>query len=203
MSAVLDRPDFAIIAGWIKPGEWVLDLGCGDGALLQILTESRGARGYGVEIDPGKVRASIARGINVIQSDLEAGLSGFRDRSFDHVILSLTLQAMRRTEQIVAEMLRVAREAIVTFPNFGYWKLRWQIMQGHMPVSEDLPFQWYDTPNIHLCTIGDFERFCAQRDYDIIDRLVLADGRAVSVLPNLLGSIAVFRLKRRDLRTSG
>lgn len=190
------RPDFDVIASWIKAGEKVLDLGCGDGVLLRHLVEARGVRGYGVEISPAKVLASVKNGINVVQSDLEAGLSGFRDNAFDHVILSLTLQAMHRIEQIVAEMLRVGREAIVTFPNFGFWRHRWQIaLGGRMPVSDELPYQWFDTPNIHLCTVDDFEVFCRQRNYAVIDRSVLNDGKPVTLLPNLLGSMAVFRIR--------
>jgi methionine biosynthesis protein MetW len=196
-TAVLERPDYQVIAGWIRPGERVLDLGCGDGSLLRYLVETRGARGYGVEKNPVKVLASVENGINVIQSDLEAGLSGFRDGAFDHVILSLTLQAMHRTENLVSEMLRVAREAIVTFPNFAYWKHRVQIaLGGRMPVSQDLPYQWYDTPNIHLCTVEDFDVFCRDRRFTIIERRVLHDGRPVGFLPNLRGSIAVFRFTR-------
>ncbi len=196
-AAVLKRPDYEVIAGWIKPGERVLDLGCGDGSLLRYLIEARGARGYGVENNPVRVLASIANGINVIQIDLESGLSGFRDGAFDHVILSLTLQAVYRTENLVNEMLRVGREAIVTFPNFAYWKHRAQVaLAGRMPVSDDLPFEWYDTPNVHLCTVEDFDVFCRDQRFAIIERRVLNNGRPVSFLPNLLGSIAVFRLKR-------
>lgn len=194
---LLDRPDFAVIASWIKPGEKVLDLGCGDGTLLRHLVETRGVRGYGVEINRDKVLASISNRVNVIQNDLEAGLSGFKDGAFDHVILSLTLQAMHRVEYVVAEMLRVAREAIVTFPNFGFWQYRWQLLAGgRMPVSDQIPYQWYDTPNIHFCTIEDFEVFCTAHGYVVTERLVLRDGRRIGWLPNLRGSLAVFRFKR-------
>ncbi|GAB4165479.1 MAG: methionine biosynthesis protein MetW [Rhodocyclaceae bacterium] len=197
-AAVLERPDFRLIASWVAPGSRVLDLGCGDGALLRILADTRGVRGYGVEIDPGNVLASVRTGINVIQSDLETGLSGFRDQAFDQVILSLTLQAVRHIELLVGEMLRVGREAIVTFPNFGYWKLRWQILRGRMPVSSELPYEWYDTPNIHLCTIRDFEVFCRSRGYEVINRNVLHEGAPIRFAANLRGSIAVFRIRRRD-----
>ena len=192
----LERPDFAVIAGWVQPGERVLDLGCGDGALLRLLIETRGARGYGIEIDDANVLAAVGNGLNVIQSDLEAGLSGFEDASFDHVVLSQTLQAMRHTEAIVFEMLRVGREAVVSFPNFGYWKHRMDILNGHMPVSERLPYQWYDTPNIHLCTIADFDDFCAKRNIAVKERRVFDEGRLITEEQNFLGSLAVYRITR-------
>jgi methionine biosynthesis protein MetW len=160
----------------------------------------RGVRGYGIEIDPAGVHASIANGINVLQSDLETGLAGFDDASFDCVILSQTLQAMRHTEDLVAEMLRVGRDAIVTFPNFGHWSHRWQILRGRMPVSSSLPYQWYDTPNIHLCTVADFDAFLAARKCVVENRVVLAGGRPVGALPNLRGELAIYRFTRSDSR---
>jgi methionine biosynthesis protein MetW len=190
------RADFSTIAGWIAPGAQVLDLGCGDGSLLAYLRESRGAAGYGIEIDDEGVLASIGNGVNVIQSDLESGLAGFDEQSFDSVILSQTLQAMRHTELIVLEMLRVGREAIVTFPNFGFWSHRLQVLRGRMPVSGKLPYQWYDTPNIHLCTVADFDAFCEERGFDVLDRVVLHETRRVSALPNLLGSLAIYRFRK-------
>jgi len=196
MKRMLDRPDFDVIAGWVQPGERVLDLGCGEGALLQLLTETRGVRGYGVEIDDANVLAAVKNGVNVIQCNLEEGLSGFEDGAFEHVILSQTLQAMRHTEIIVNEMLRVGREAVVSFPNFGYWKHRMDILNGHMPVSEKLPYQWYDTPNIHLCTIVDFEEFCSKRSIAIKDRMVFDEGRIINEEHNFLGSLAVYRITR-------
>ena len=192
------RSDFETIAHWIKSGDKVLDLGCGDGSLLRYLKETRGAKGYGVEIADEKILASIQNGVNVIQTDLESGLSGFESHSFDFVVLSQTLQAMKHTEGIVREMLRVGRQAIVTFPNFGYWQHRLQVIQGHMPVSSDLPYQWYDTPNIHLCTLTDFEAFCATHGVRILERIVMHRGTAVNTLPNLLGSLAVYRLERLE-----
>jgi methionine biosynthesis protein MetW len=189
----LIRPDLAAVAAWISPNAKVLDLGCGDGTLLKYLSESSKVSGYGVEIDHANILASLGNGVNVIQRDLEAGLSGFESNSFDFVVLSQTLQAMRNTESIVREMLRVGRQGIVTFPNFGHWSNRWQILRGVMPVSPDLPYQWYDTPNIHLCTLADFEAFCTRLGVKVLQRLVLHRGRAIRALPNLRGSLAVYR----------
>jgi methionine biosynthesis protein MetW len=166
--------------------------------LLEFLAASRAAKGYGIEIADENVLACVTRGVNVIQGDLERGLQGFDAGSFDYVILSQTLQAMRHTENIVLEMLRVGRQAIVTFPNFGHWRSRWQVaFGGRMPVSKTLPYEWYDTPNVHLCTIRDFERFCADHSIRILERVVLHAGRRVAFLPNLLGSLAVFRFEKR------
>jgi methionine biosynthesis protein MetW len=190
------RADFVAIARWIRPNARVLDLGCGDGSLLRFLQQERGVNGYGLEIDDDRVLACVKNRINVLQGDLESGLSGFEDQSFDYVILSQTLQAIRHTERIIREMLRVGREGIVTFPNFGNWRLRFQVLAGHMPVSRELPYQWFDTPNIHLFTINDFENFCAKHDVRILERLVMDEGRTVEWLPNLRGSLAVYRFDR-------
>ena len=190
------RADYAAIGGWIAEGARVLDLGCGDGALLAFLAAQRRVRGYGIEIDDAGVLASIRNGVNVLQNDLERGLAGFDDAAFDVVVLSQTLQAMRRIEAIVADMLRVGREAIVTFPNFGHWSHRLQILRGRMPVSQSLPYQWYDTPNIHLCTVADFDAFLSYRGYVVLDREVLARGRPVAFAPNLTGELAVYRFRR-------
>jgi methionine biosynthesis protein MetW len=190
------RSDFAAIAGWVSMGSSVLDLGCGDGSLLKYLMDSRRVTGYGVEIDDNRVLACAKNGVNVIQGDLERGLSEFENGSFDYVILSQTLQAVRNSERVVADMLRVAREGIVTFPNFGYWTNRLQVLGGRMPVSDNLPYQWHDTPNVHLCTIADFERFCKDFGVKILERKVLTRGRPVAVLPNLLGALAVYRFQR-------
>ncbi len=190
------RPDFAAIAAWIPEGASVLDLGCGDGSLLRYLQGTSKVQGYGVEISDDNIVACIRNQVNVIQGDLESGLSGFESNAFDYVILSQTLQATRHTEPLMQEMLRVGREGIVSFPNFGYWRNRMNILQGNMPVSEDLPYQWYDTPNIHLCTLHDFETFCHDNKMYILDRRVMTGDSEIKLLPNLLGSTAVYRFKR-------
>ncbi len=190
------RADLAAIARWISPGAKVLDLGCGDGQLLTYLHQVKQVSGYGIEIEPERVVASIRNGVNVLQMNLETGLSGFDDHSFDTVILSQTLQAMRQTEAILRDMLRVGREGIVTFPNFGYWKNRMQVLLGTMPKSEAMPYEWYDTPNIHLCTLDDFEGLCRTIGARVIERIVIsAEGRRVSAFPNLLGSLAIYRIR--------
>ncbi|PKO35600.1 MAG: methionine biosynthesis protein MetW [Betaproteobacteria bacterium HGW-Betaproteobacteria-7] len=201
MSHTLNRPDFDVIAGWIEPGHKVLDLGCGDGSLLKHLIDSRGVLGWGVEIEDANILAAIKNGINVIQGNLERGLDEFADQAFDHVVLSRTLQTVRHTEGILREMLRVGREAVVSFPNFAYWKNLRSVLDGRMPVSEDLPYQWYDSPNVRFFTLLDFEALCRQMGLVIRERSVLdeqgnpvdnADEREL----NFLGSLAVYRLTR-------
>lgn len=191
-----ERPDFAAIAEWIPDGASVLDLGCGDGSLLRYLNETRMVRGYGVEISDLDIVSCIANGVNVIQNDLESGLEDFESSSFDFVILSQTLQATRHTEALIREMLRVGRQGIVSFPNFGYWKNRLNVLTGNMPVSRALPYQWYDTPNVHLCTLHDFEMFCRDHNVAVLERRVMTGGREANLLPNLLGSTAVYRFQR-------
>lgn len=198
MSNRLYRQDFSIIASWLAFGSKALDLGCGDGSLLSYLRDGLEVKGYGVEKDDTNWLAAMQNDVDVIQMDLEAGLSEFEDNSFDTVILSQTLQAMHNTEDIVQEMLRVGREAIVTFPNFGYWRNRFQIMTGNMPVSEDLPYEWYNTPNVHLCTIHDFDQLCADNNIAIIERKVITNGHEVKLLSNWFGNLAMYRLKRAD-----
>lgn len=197
MSQPLERADFDLIASWVQPGERVLDLGCGDGSLLKRLIEERGAKGYGVELGDAEVLAAIAKGINVIQGNLEQGLAGFVDGTFNHVVLSRTLQTVRHTERILAEMLRVGREAVVSFPNFAYWQNRLAVMGGRMPVSEDLPYEWFNTPNLRFFTLLDFEALCVKMKLIIRERQVLDEGgRLVVEEPNFLGSLAVYRLGR-------
>jgi len=194
----LQRHDFELIARWIPEGSRVLDLGCGDGVLLAGLAATRATQGYGIEIEGSNVLASLKNGVNVIQNDIESGLSAIEDNAFDFVILSQTLQAMRNSESVLNEMLRVGREGIVTFPNFGYWRHRLDILRGHMPVSKTLPYSWYDTPNIHLCTVKDFEGLCAKLGAEILDERVIHGGRTVTMLPNLRGSLGVFRFRRKQ-----
>ena len=194
---MMQRYDYELIASWIPEGSRVLDLGCGDGVLLAGLSATNAASGYGIEIDDGNVLASVKNGVNVIQTDIESGLAKFEDGAFDFVILSQTLQAMRNAESVITEMLRVGREGIVTFPNFGYWRHRLDILRGHMPVSKTLPYSWYDTPNIHLCTVKDFEDLCEKVGAEILDERVIHGDDTITLLPNLLGSVGVFRFRRK------
>ena len=190
------RYDYDVITQWIEPGEKVLDLGCGDGTLLKHRVEVRQVQGYGVENDPDKLQASVRNGINVIQMDLEKGLVGLEDGFFDHVIMSLSLQAMHNTQGILHEMLRVGREAVVSFPNFGYWRHRQSILNGRMPVSESLPHQWYNTPNVRFFTIADFDVLCEMNGIAVRERLAFDEGKLVLEEPNFLASVAVYRLGR-------
>jgi methionine biosynthesis protein MetW len=191
------RQDYQIITEMIEDGSTVLDLGCGDGSLLLHLKQTRNVSGYGVEKDDRNVLASLSNGINVVQSDLEQGLAGFGSAAFDYVVLSLTLQAVHQTEAIIDEMLRVGRQVIVTFPNFGFWRHRLQIFLGQAPVSKQLPYQWYDTPNVHVLTINDFENFCVSHNARILDRVVLSErGRPIDALPNLMGALVIYRFDK-------
>ncbi len=188
-----DRPDLARIASWIAPGSRVLDLGCGNGALLAYLAHHRNVDGVGVEIDDACVVACVQRGVRVVQQNLEEGLKLFEDQQFDTVVLSQTLQSMRHTEHILCEMARVGREGIVSFPNFGYWPHGFSILMGRMPVGRHLPYEWYNTPNIHLCTLQDFERLAAKLGLPIIDRATFKDRAEIRFLPQWRSTLAVYR----------
>lgn len=198
MSAL--RPDLALISDWIAPGSRILDLGCGDGALLAHLAKTRQVRGYGLEIDDDNVAACVAAGINVIQADVDDGLTEFADGSFDYVVMTQALQALVRPDQVLAEMLRVGREVIVTFPNFGHWRVRKALLGGHMPHTPALPAQWYDTENIHLCTLADFEALCRESNWQVLERALLdrshRTGTSIRIAPNLFCEIALYKLRR-------
>jgi methionine biosynthesis protein MetW len=191
------RGDLARIAQWVRPDSRVLDLGCGDGALLAHLKHSKKVQGVGVEISDDRVLSCVKRGVHVIQQNLEDGLAMFDDQQFDTVVLSQTLQSMHNTEHILREMARVAREGIVSFPNFGYWPHGWSILRGRMPVTGQMPYDWYNTPNIHLCTLKDFERLAATLDFTILERATFNDEREVSVLAGWRSTLAAYRFSAR------
>ncbi|MGB7481305.1 MAG: methionine biosynthesis protein MetW [Burkholderiaceae bacterium] len=191
------RPDLAFIAHWVSPGAQVLDLGCGDGVMLDYLQSDKGCAGYGVEIADDKIPLCIARGVAVIQQDLQAGLRLFADDAFDSVLCLSALQMMMDVEGTLRDIARVGREAIVSFPNFGYWPHRVALWRGRMPVSKSLPYQWYDTPNVRCATIPDFEQLANEVGLNVLERVALDDGRPVAFLPNWRGSLAVFRLKKK------
>ena len=195
------RADLQIIQQWIQPGSRVLDLGCGQGELLHYLQNHRQVHGYGLEIDPDNINTCIARGVNVIDKNLDHGLDNFEDQSFDTVVMTQALQAVHYPDRILEDMLRIGREAILTFPNFGHWRCRLYLgTKGRMPVSEFMPYTWYNTPNIHFCTFKDFENLCRERSVRILDRLVVDQTHRTSTLsamwPNLLGEVAIYRVTR-------
>jgi methionine biosynthesis protein MetW len=195
------RFDLTLIQPWINEGSRVLDLGCGDGTLLATLAKQKNVSGVGLEIDPENITQSLAHGVNVIEHDLNLGLGNFRDNSFDMVVMTLALQTLRYPHLVIDEMLRVGRECIVTFPNFGHWRSRWYLSQrGKMPVSKFLPYTWYDTPNIHFCTVKDFEALCADKQIRVLNSAVIgADNNQSSLadrFPNLLGVTAVYHISK-------
>jgi methionine biosynthesis protein MetW len=196
------RDDLAVIYDWVPEGARLLDLGCGDGTLLDALARDKNVTGYGLEIDPDGITACLARGVNVIEQNLDDGLANFDDNSCDLVVMTQALQALRRPDLMLDEMLRVAEEGIITFPNFAYWRHRVHLgLRGYMPVSKSLPYAWYDTPNIHLSTFNDFEHLCREKGLKIIDRAVGVGGHKGNRLsrhwPNLFGEIAIFRVARQ------
>lgn len=195
MTVMYKRADFAAIANWIAPNSQVLDLGCGDGSFLKYLQTQKPVHAYGVEIDDARVLACVQKSLNVIQQDLEGGLALFEDASFDTVVLSQTLQTIHQTETILREMVRVGKECIVSFPNFGHWSHRLAVGLGRMPVSKSLPYQWYNTPNVRVLTVADFENLASSLGLKVLDQCILHEGQQVTLLPNLFGSLALFRVR--------
>lgn len=185
--------EMALIAELVPRGARVLDLGCGNGALLSHLVHERGCTGYGIEINDADVQACLARGVEVIQLNLEEGLALFDDHSFDVVLQLQTLQHLRNTETMLRETARVGRMGIVSFPNFAHWPNRWSVLRGRMPVTRALPYQWYDTPNIRVTTFADFDRLAQRNGLRVRQRFGLQDGRRIDVLPNLRASVGVFQ----------
>jgi len=190
------RQDLEIIASLVPQGARVLDLGCGDGELLALLRDRKACTGYGIELDDGNVLKSLQRGVNVIQLNLEEGLALFDDRSFDVVLQLETLQNLRRTEAMLLETARVGRIGIVSFPNFAHWPNRLQVLNGRMPVTRVLPYQWYDTPNIRVGTFADFAVLARRCGLKVTDSFGLQAGRVVRTAPNLRASVAVFKFER-------
>jgi len=191
------RPDLAFIAHWVKPGAHVLDVGCGDGVMMDYLQSGKSCTGYGLELADEQVLASTKRGVHVIQQDFERGLGIFGDNSFDTVMCLSSLQMMKHVEDLLRDIVRVGREAIVSFPNFAHWPHRIALLRGRMPVSKALPYQWYDTPNVRCATIKDFQELAEEVGLEVMECVALSEGRIVSVMPNLRGDLAVFRLRKR------
>jgi methionine biosynthesis protein MetW len=195
------RPDIAIIADLVTRDARVLDLGCGNGELLAHLKSTKGVNGYGLEIDAEMITRCIEVGVNVIEQDLDHGLGNFAPDSFDLVVMTDTLQSVKRPDVMLDEMLRIGRQCIVTFPNFAHWRCRLYLAsRGRMPVAKHLPHRWFDTPNIHLCTFADFEALCASKRLTVIERFVVNSeyfhNPLVSRFPNLLGTTAFYHLGR-------
>lgn len=195
------RADLEIIQEWIPAGSRVLDLGCGNGELLAWLRDNRDVHGYGLERDPDKIALCLARGVNVIEQNLDLGLDNFGDDSFDVVVMTQTLQAVHYPDRLLRDMLRVGKTCIITFPNFGHWRCRWYLARrGEMPRSDFLPYTWYNTPNIHFCTFRDFEALCREQRLRVLDRLAVDRDHRLHTLtrlwPNLLGEIGIYRVTR-------
>ena len=192
-----ERRDLDVIAGLVPVGSRVLDLGCGSGELLAHLVQHKGCSGYGIELDDANLQASLSRGIDVIQLNLEEGLAMFGDASFDVVLQLDTLQHLRRTEHMLRETARVGRIGIVSFPNFAHWPNRLSVARGRMPVTKILPYQWYDTPNIRVGTYADFEVLARKNGLAILDSFGLRDGLPIRFWPNARAPVAVFKFERR------
>ncbi|MEN9932984.1 MAG: methionine biosynthesis protein MetW [Pseudomonadota bacterium] len=197
MTPVPLRPDLAAVAAAVPEGARVLDIGCGDGQLLAWLRDTKGVEGRGIELDAGDVAAAVGRGLAVVQGDADTDLADYPDDAFDVVILSNTLQAMQRPADVLAQLVRIGRSAVVSFPNFGHWRVRSSLaLGGRMPVTRSLPVSWHETPNIHFCTIADFEALAEQMRLTVQSRTALASGQPVTLWPNLLADTGVFVLSR-------
>lgn len=195
------RRDLQIIADWITPNSHVLDLGCGDGQLLEHLQQQKRVTGYGIEIAQEAILGCTRRGVNVIKKDIDQGVVDISSQSFDYVVMSQSLQTMHNTDRALLEMLRIGKEGIVSFPNMGYIRGRLQFaLKGHMPVTKSLTHTWYETPNIHLCTIKDFENLCDKLGIEILERVVMDSEHesrwGMNLMPNLLGKIALYRVRK-------
>jgi methionine biosynthesis protein MetW len=197
VSELLGRSDYAIIGEIVEPRTRVLDLGCGEGELLEWLAQTKGVDARGLEISSAKVQRAIARGVSVFQSDIDAGLADYPDGAFDYVILSQTLQETRHPRQVLREILRVGRRGIVAFPNFGHWRVRVSMLtSGGAPRTRLFPYEWYESPNIHFLTVHDFENLAALEGMRVERRYFLAGNRKVRTLPNLMAEVAVFLVSR-------
>lgn len=194
------RIDLNEIQHWITQGSRILDLGCGDCTLLKFLIDTKQVQGYGLEIDAEQINTCIDKGLNVIEQNLDRGLGNFADKSFDTVLMTQALQTLHFPHLVLDEMLRVGKECIVTFPNFGHWKARFYLAtRGRMPVSDLLPYEWYDTPNINFCTFKDFEVLCRERNIKVIHRQVVNEQSGQTLkdfMPNLFGETAIYHLSK-------